>query len=139
MIRSPRSAHDFFPAGDGAGSRAGRDFNGTTSTSASVKSLWTTFTFSRESSTCTGVILRFAAGGAAPKIEAGFNLLTQVVARAVAPQAATTGIFSVLAQGSASFLAGAPVAGADAFGGSSVVADAAGLVNGFLGETNCGR
>ena len=86
MIRSPKSAHDFFPGGkSAAGTRAGRDFMGTISTSASVKSLWTTFTFSRESSTCTGVTFLFADDGAARKIEIGFNLLTQVVARAVAP------------------------------------------------------
>ena len=74
MIRSPKISHDFF-AGfkSAAGSRAGRDFIGTISTSASVKSLWTTFIFSKESSTCTGVTFLSANGGAARNIEIGFN------------------------------------------------------------------
>src|SRR5580692_3759540 len=98
MIRSPKTSHDFLAGFKSTGARAGRDFIGTISTSASVKSLWTTFTFSRESSTCTGVTL-FADGGAVRKIEIGFNLLTQVVARAGTGVGASTEIFCVLTHG----------------------------------------
>ena len=141
MIRSPTAAHDFL-AGEAsaAGSRAGRDFIGTISTSASVKSLWTTFTFSKESSTCTAVGVLFVDGSASRKIETGLNLLTQVDGRA-GPAGEATGIgaeiFCVLPHGNdvvaLTSSAGFWTAGlADSAG-------AAGLANGFLGETNCGR
>src|SRR5271154_3075822 len=119
MIRSPKSAHDFFAGCTAAASRMGRDFIGTISTSASVKSLWTTFTFSKESSTCTGVRFLSNNAGAGLKIEIGFNLLIQVVARAVAPWRATAGIFCVLTHGVAFFLAGIMESRADDFGNSA--------------------
>ena len=78
MIRSPKFAHDFFADGNSAaGSRAGRDFIGTISTSASVKSLWTTFTLSKESSVCT--IGEKVFSSCEPRsIVIGFNFVVQV-------------------------------------------------------------
>lgn len=137
MIRSPKISHDFFAGCKFAGSRAGRDFIGTTSTSASVRSLWTTFTFSKESSTCTGVSILSDDNGAARKMEAGFNLLTHVVARAVAPWAANTGIFGIfIVCGIVGFFVEATESCAVGFCNSGC---ADGFVNGVFGETNCGR
>ena len=98
------------------------------------------FYFFKESSTCTDVTFLIADGGAALKIEIGFSLLIQFVARAVAPWTADGGVFSALTRGNGIiFLAGAKVFSSGSFGNSVCVASADEFVNGFFVETNCGR
>ena len=114
---------------------AGRDFIGTISTSASVKSLWTTFTLSKESSACTAGREKHFTSSCEPRsIVIGFNFVVQV-ARDFGDEE-ITGIFCVFAHvGVEIFPKGATGFSSGNFGDSVCPR----VVKGFLGETNFGR
>lgn len=101
---------------------------GIISTSASVKSLWTTFTLSKESSDCTvGREKTLASSGELRSIVIGFNFVVHVARDFGVEEIA--GIFCGFAQAGAEFFS------IVAFGGSAC----AGTVNGFFDGTNFGR
>src|SRR5882672_8378740 len=101
-----------------------RDFTGTTSTSASERSLCRTFTASSESSGCTAFTIGGATGCGARN---GFNFSAQLVAR-TGLGIGTVAIFWVFAAIIAAIFDSGATAGSTAFG-----------VNGFFSELNFGR